>query len=216
MAIDTQLISLTDDAALKLRGMIEAKANPSLALRVWVQPGGCSGFSYGMALDDSALADDVVSDVAGMRVFVDAFSAQHLQGAKIDYVDSLMGAGFTVLNPNATSSCGCGNSFASTQGGGDAHPAEAAARTDAAFGRLGSGQGPAEIEHLGGEAQAPFEALHQGVGDEHLEACHAQLGLVGMVDAVDDQGVDQPRVGLRHPQRVEGGRPPASSARSGP
>jgi len=120
MAIETQLISLTDDAATRLRGMIEAKGNPGLALRVWVQPGGCSGFSYGMALDDAPLDDDVVTDAAGMKVFVDAFSAQHLQGAKIDYVDSLMGAGFTVLNPNAVSSCGCGHSFSSAQGGGEA------------------------------------------------------------------------------------------------
>jgi iron-sulfur cluster assembly protein len=121
MAIDTQLITLSEDAAGKLREMIEKKANPSLALRVWVQPGGCSGFSYGMALDDAPLDDDVVSEVSGLKVIVDAYSAQHLQGAKVDYVDSLMGAGFTVLNPNAVSSCGCGHSFESAQGGGDAH-----------------------------------------------------------------------------------------------
>jgi iron-sulfur cluster assembly protein len=100
--------------------MIEKKGNPSLALRVWVQAGGCSGFSYGMALDDAPLDDDIVSEAAGLRVFVDSFSAQHLQGAKIDYVDSLMGAGFTVLNPNAVSSCGCGHSFDSAAGGGEA------------------------------------------------------------------------------------------------
>jgi iron-sulfur cluster assembly protein len=121
MAIDTQLITLSEDAAGKLREMIEKKANPGLALRVWVQPGGCSGFSYGMALDDAPLNDDVVSEVSGLKVIVDAYSAQHLQGAKVDYVDSLMGAGFTVLNPNAVSSCGCGHSFESAKGGGDAH-----------------------------------------------------------------------------------------------
>jgi iron-sulfur cluster assembly protein len=121
MAIETQLITLTDDAAGQLKGMIEKKGNPSLALRVWVQAGGCSGFSYGMALDDAPLDDDVVSQVGGLKVIVDSFSAQHLMGAKVDYVDSLMGAGFTVLNPNAVSSCGCGHSFESAQGGGDAH-----------------------------------------------------------------------------------------------
>ena len=121
MAIDTQLITLTDDAVGQLRSMIEKKGNPSLGLRVWVQPGGCSGFSYGMALDDAPLGDDVISEVAGLKVIVDSFSAGHLQGAKVDYVDSLMGAGFTVLNPNAVSSCGCGHSFESAQGGGDAH-----------------------------------------------------------------------------------------------
>ncbi len=120
MAIDTQLISLTDDAAGQLRTMIEKKGNPGLGLRVWVQAGGCSGFSYGMALDDAPLDDDVISQVSGLKVIVDASSAPHLQGAKVDYVDSLMGAGFTVLNPNAVSSCGCGHSFESAQGGGDA------------------------------------------------------------------------------------------------
>jgi iron-sulfur cluster assembly accessory protein len=121
MAIQTQLITLTDDAVGQLRNMIEKKGNPSLGLRVWVQPGGCSGFSYGMALDDAPLGDDVINEVEGLRVIVDSFSAGHLQGAKVDYVDSLMGAGFTVLNPNAVSSCGCGHSFESAQGGGDAH-----------------------------------------------------------------------------------------------
>jgi iron-sulfur cluster assembly accessory protein len=121
MAIQTQLITLSDDAVGQLRTMIEKKGNPSLGLRVWVQPGGCSGFSYGMALDDAPLGDDVISEVEGLKVIVDSFSAEHLQGAKVDYVDSLMGAGFTVLNPNAVSSCGCGHSFESAQGGGDAH-----------------------------------------------------------------------------------------------
>jgi iron-sulfur cluster assembly accessory protein len=121
MAIQTQLITLTDDAVGQLRNMIEKKGNPSLGLRVWVQPGGCSGFSYGMALDDAPLGDDVINEVEGLKIIVDSFSAGHLQGAKVDYVDSLMGAGFTVLNPNAVSSCGCGHSFESAQGGGDAH-----------------------------------------------------------------------------------------------
>jgi iron-sulfur cluster assembly protein len=73
-----------------------------------------------MALDDAPLDDDVVTQVGPLRVFVDAYSAQHLGGATLDYVDSLMGAGFTVLNPNAVSSCGCGHSFESAQGGGEA------------------------------------------------------------------------------------------------
>ena len=121
MAIDTQLITLTDDAVGQLRSMIVKKGNPSLGLRVWVQAGGCSGFSYGMALDDSPLDDDVISEVSGLKVIVDASSSAHLQGAKVDYLDSLMGAGFTVLNPNAVSSCGCGHSFESAQEGGEAH-----------------------------------------------------------------------------------------------
>jgi iron-sulfur cluster assembly accessory protein len=119
--IDPQLITLSDAAADQLRTMIQKKGNAELGLRVWVQPGGCSGFSYGMALDDAPLDDDVISEINGLKVIVDSFSAQHLGGAKVDYLDSLMGAGFTVLNPNAVSSCGCGHSFESAQGGGDAH-----------------------------------------------------------------------------------------------
>ena len=121
MAIETQVVTLTDDAKSQFKAMIEKKGNPNLALRVFVQAGGCSGFSYGMALADVPLDGDVISEVAGIRVFVDSSSAEHLQGATIDYVDSLMGAGFTVLNPNAVSSCGCGHSFESAKGGGDAH-----------------------------------------------------------------------------------------------
>lgn len=121
MAIQTQqLITLTDDARDQLRTMIEKKGNPSLALRVWVQPGGCSGFSYGMALDDAPLDDDIVSEVNGLRVIVDAYSSQHLGGAKVDYLDSLMGAGFTVQNPNAVHSCSCGTSFDTGDDAGEA------------------------------------------------------------------------------------------------
>ena len=120
MAIQTQLITLTDDAVGQLRNMIEKKGNPSLGLRVWVQPGGCFGFSYGMALDDAPLGDDVINEVDGLRVIVDSFSAGHLQGAKVDYVDSLMGAGFTVHNPNAVHSCSCGHSFDTGEDAGEA------------------------------------------------------------------------------------------------
>ena len=120
MAIDTQLITLTNDAVGQLRSMIVKKGNPSLGLRVWVQAGGCSGFSYGMALDDSPLDDDVISEVSGLKVIVDASSSAHLQGAKVDYVDSLMGAGFTVHNPNAVHSCSCGTSFDTGEDAGEA------------------------------------------------------------------------------------------------
>jgi iron-sulfur cluster assembly protein len=119
MALDMQLVTISEDAVGKLKEMIAQKENPNLALRIFVQPGGCSGFSYGMALDDTPLSDDVITESDGVRVFIDNFSSQHLQGAKIDYSDSLMGAGFTVLNPNAVSSCGCGHSFESAQGGGE-------------------------------------------------------------------------------------------------
>ena len=80
-------------------------------LRVSVQPGGCSGFKYGLLIEDEAAEDDLVVDQGGWRVFVDPFSAQYLNGVTIDYVTSMMGSGFTFKNPNATGGCGCGSSF---------------------------------------------------------------------------------------------------------
>ena len=80
-------------------------------LRVSVQPGGCSGFKYGLLIEDAAAEDDLVIDQSGWRVFVDPFSAQYLNGVTIDYVTSMMGSGFTFTNPNATGGCGCGSSF---------------------------------------------------------------------------------------------------------
>src|SRR3954465_14338970 len=80
-------------------------------LRVSVQPGGCSGFKYGLLIEDAAAEDDLVIDQSGWHVFVDPFSAQCLNGVTIDYVTSMMGSGFTFTNPNATGGCGCGSSF---------------------------------------------------------------------------------------------------------
>ena len=80
-------------------------------LRVSVQPGGCSGFKYGLLIEDEAAEDDLVVDQSGWRVFVDPFSAQYLNGVTIDYVTSMMGSGFTFKNPNSTGGCGCGSSF---------------------------------------------------------------------------------------------------------
>ena len=112
MAIQTeQLISLTDSARDQLRTMIEKKANPGLALRVWVQPGGCSGFKYSLVIEDRAADDDVIVPREGFNVFVDPFSAQYLNGVTIDYVTSMQGSGFTFKNPNSTGGCGCGSSF---------------------------------------------------------------------------------------------------------
>ena len=88
-----------------------ALANAKGGLRVSVQPGGCSGFKYGLLIEDEAAEDDVVVDQGGWRVFVDPFSAQYLNGVTIDYVTSMMGSGFTFKNPNATGGCGCGSSF---------------------------------------------------------------------------------------------------------
>jgi iron-sulfur cluster assembly protein len=80
-------------------------------LRVSVQPGGCSGFKYGLLIEDEPAEDDLVVEQEGWRVFVDPFSAQYLNGVTIDYVSSMQGSGFTFKNPNATGGCGCGSSF---------------------------------------------------------------------------------------------------------
>jgi iron-sulfur cluster assembly accessory protein len=105
------LITLTDTAASKVKDLIEAEGEPDLALRVAVRPGGCSGFSYEMFFDTDVADDDNLADYEGVRVVVDASSAELLQGATLDYKDGLQGAGFAIDNPNAQRSCGCGKSF---------------------------------------------------------------------------------------------------------
>jgi iron-sulfur cluster insertion protein len=105
------VITLTDTAASKVKDLIEAEGEPNLALRVAVRPGGCSGFSYEMFFDTDVAADDNLTDFQGVRVVVDASSAELLQGATLDYKDGLQGAGFAIENPNAQRSCGCGKSF---------------------------------------------------------------------------------------------------------
>ena len=105
------LVHLTDAAAGKLRELTAQEPNPAMGLRVYVYSGGCSGFRYGMMLEDQPTADDVTVSSNGVTVYVDGQSTQYLTGSEIDYVDTLMGAGFTVNNPNAVSACGCGSSF---------------------------------------------------------------------------------------------------------
>jgi len=105
------VITLTDSAATKVKDLIEAEGEPNLALRVAVRPGGCSGFSYEMFFDSDVADDDNLVDYAGVKVVVDASSAELLQGATLDYKDGLQGAGFAIENPNAQRSCGCGKSF---------------------------------------------------------------------------------------------------------
>src|SRR5579859_2374505 len=114
----TTTLSLTDEAVSRLKGVLEAQHVPEGALRVYVAPGGCSGFSYGMSLEAEPADDDEIVEQAGARVVVDPFSLQYLGGAQIDFIDSLMGGGFTVVNPNAVKSCACGQSFDTTFGGG--------------------------------------------------------------------------------------------------
>lgn len=105
------LLSLTDAAASKLRELTAEEPNPALGLRVYVYAGGCSGYRYGMMLEDAPTNDDQVLEDRGIKVYVDGKSVEYVQGSQIDYVDTLMGAGFTVNNPNAVAACGCGSSF---------------------------------------------------------------------------------------------------------
>jgi iron-sulfur cluster assembly protein/iron-sulfur cluster insertion protein len=105
------VITLTNEAAAKVKDLIEAEGEPDLALRVAVRPGGCSGFSYEMFFDSDVANDDITLEKAGVRVVVDPSSAQLLTDAVLDYKDGLQQAGFSINNPNAQRTCGCGQSF---------------------------------------------------------------------------------------------------------
>jgi len=102
----------SDSAANKVKQLIDEEGNPELKLRVFVTGGGCSGFQYNFSFDDTRQEDDLVFSRDGVTVLVDAVSLDLLKGAEIDYVEDLVGASFQIRNPNATASCGCGNSFA--------------------------------------------------------------------------------------------------------
>ena len=115
----TQVVTLTPVALDKVRGILAQEEAAELGLRVFVRGGGCSGLSYGMALDERT-EDDLVADYDGVTVLVDPMSAMYVSGAEIDYQDSLMGGGFTVNNPNAVSTCGCGHSFQTSDQAGTA------------------------------------------------------------------------------------------------
>jgi iron-sulfur cluster assembly accessory protein len=107
------MLMLTQTASEKVQDFIHEHGVESGAagLRVAVLPGGCSGFQYGLNIEDGPEDDDEVFEVGGVKVFIDPFSAQYLEGVEIDYVTSFMGQGFTFRNPNATGGCGCGSSF---------------------------------------------------------------------------------------------------------
>ena len=105
------MIALTDTATTKVKELMDAEGQPELFLRVAVRPGGCSGMSYEMFFDSEKAADDITESYGDVQVVVDAASAQHLNGASLDYKDGLQGAGFTINNPNAQRTCGCGQSF---------------------------------------------------------------------------------------------------------
>ncbi len=106
-------LTLTERAAAEVRKfMAEEKVSPeSAGLRIGVLPGGCSGFRYSLNIEEKAADDDVVIETAGVRCFVDAFSAQYLNGVTLDYKSNFQESGFAFENPNATGGCGCGSSF---------------------------------------------------------------------------------------------------------
>ncbi len=104
------MVNITSSAASKVQELIQREGEGQ-ALRVYVAGGGCSGLNYGMAFDEDAEADDHVVEMEGVKILVDSYSAPYLKGAEIDYVDGLMGSGFTIHNPNATSTCSSGHSF---------------------------------------------------------------------------------------------------------
>lgn len=105
-------IHFSSSAVDKVRQLIEEEGNMALKLRVFISGGGCSGFSYGFTFDDAVAEDDAVIERDGISLLIDSMSYQYLEGAEISYVEGLQGSQFLVANPNASSTCGCGNSFA--------------------------------------------------------------------------------------------------------
>jgi iron-sulfur cluster assembly accessory protein len=104
-------VTLSDIAVTKVAELLAQEEGDTLALRVAVKPGGCSGYSYEMFFDSEFTADDVISEFDSVKVVVDSASAELLTGSTLDYSDGLQGAGFHIVNPNATRTCGCGSSF---------------------------------------------------------------------------------------------------------
>ena len=105
------MITITESAKAKIKDLLHEEGNPNLFLRTFVQGGGCSGFSYGFTFDETVNEDDFEVSVDEFKVLVDSMSMQYLQGASIDYKEDLMNSQFTINNPNATTTCGCGSSF---------------------------------------------------------------------------------------------------------
>ena len=105
------IITVTEAAAEKIRELLSEEGKLESGLRVFVQGGGCSGFQYGLMIEESGGVADQLFESNGVRLFVDPVSISYLKGAEVDFVDTITGGGFTIKNPNATSTCGCGQSF---------------------------------------------------------------------------------------------------------
>ena len=105
------MITISESAKAKIKDLLLEENNPQLALRTFVQGGGCSGFSYGFTFDEVVNEDDFEIPLDEYKILVDSMSMQYLTGAEIDYKEELMGSSFSIKNPNATTTCGCGSSF---------------------------------------------------------------------------------------------------------
>ncbi len=116
--VTESLINVSPTAASKIAELLAEESKPESGLRVFVQGGGCSGFQYGLMIEESPGATDQVLESNGVKLYVDPISVRYLKGAEVDYVDNIAGGGFTIRNPNAVSTCGCGQSFTTDEGGG--------------------------------------------------------------------------------------------------
>jgi iron-sulfur cluster insertion protein len=108
------MITVTESAVAKLQDILAEENNPNLKLRVFVQGGGCSGMQYGFTLDEEQAEDDWDLEISGVKILVDSMSGGYLQGAEVDYKEDTYGSSFTIKNPNAQTTCGCGSSFSPT------------------------------------------------------------------------------------------------------
>jgi iron-sulfur cluster insertion protein len=105
------MIEVTESAITKIKDILAEENNPSLKLRAFVQGGGCSGFQYGFTLDEATNEDDFIIDKQDVTILIDSMSMQYMTGASVDYKEDLTGSQFVIINPNATTTCGCGSSF---------------------------------------------------------------------------------------------------------
>jgi iron-sulfur cluster insertion protein len=109
--VTPSVILVTEAAAGKIRDLLAEEGKADSGLRVFVQGGGCSGFQYGLMIEESGGVGDQLFESNGVKLYVDPVSLSYLKGAEVDFVDTITGGGFTIKNPNATSTCGCGSSF---------------------------------------------------------------------------------------------------------
>ncbi len=109
--LETELVNVTPAAASAVQDLMTKRNLTGYGLRIFISGGGCSGFQYGLALEDNVRESDMAYEVNGVKIVIDEVSINYLRGAQIDYVDELMGSGFKITNPNAQSTCGCGQSF---------------------------------------------------------------------------------------------------------